>query len=191
AAEPSSTYTIEFFEEPRSFNSYTGAGRYLGHTTVSTDASCRATFHVGLSGVSGMTHRNAYSATATNVAGETSEMTTVNGAFLFSVQKQFTPATVLPNTSSHLTFTLEGAPFPGTGGFTDMLPAGLTASNLTTTCIGSTVSTNGSSITASIPLLENFFRAPPGCKVEADVVATSTGVYTNIIPPAGVSGGAI
>src|SRR5207237_1239932 len=62
-AEPSSTYTIEFFEEPRSFNSYTGAGRYLGHTTVSTDAACRATFHVGLSGVSGMTHRNAYSAT--------------------------------------------------------------------------------------------------------------------------------
>jgi len=190
-AEPSSTYTIEFFEEPRSFNAYSAPGRYLNHLTVSTDASCRATFHVALPSP-GFVHSNGYSATATNAAGETSEMMTANGAFAFFVQKQFTPATVLANAPSHLRLTLSGPFRGGNAGFVDTLPAGLTASNLTTTCVQTTMSTNGTSITvSSFDLLANAFHVPPDCTVEADVVAASPGVYTNVIPAGGVTGGAI
>jgi len=186
---PLSTYTIEFFEEPRSFNSYTGPGRYLGHVIVTTDASCRAAFHLALPTFSGMAHAAAFSATATNADGETSEMTTINGAFSFLVEKQFAPATVLPNTPSRLTLMLDSAPLLGNVAFTDTLPAGLTASNLSTTCIGTAISTTGNSITVSYPLLDNGLQRGP-CTVEADVVATAPGVYTNIIPAGSATGAA-
>jgi parallel beta-helix repeat protein len=51
-AAPSSTFTIEFFRTRQSFGAFLEPQVYLGHTTVTTDASCRATFHVALGAAS-------------------------------------------------------------------------------------------------------------------------------------------
>lgn len=184
---PLSSYTIEFFEHPRYFNGFSGVTTYPGHVAVTTNSSCTASFRATFP-ASSFVYSNAFSATATDAAGNTSEMTTVDGAFNFDLQKAFAPATIITGGSSHLTLMLTGPSQGSSASFTDALPAGLIASNVTTTCSSTTATTNGSSISVSAHLPPLSF-AP--CKVEADVAAAAPGVYTNTIPSGALTGGAL
>ncbi|MEA2572507.1 MAG: large repetitive protein [Acidobacteriota bacterium] len=183
---PSSTFTIEFFGEARSFGAFTAPSQYLGYIIVTTNTLCNAEFRVLLPSISPFPHHDAYSATATNAAGATSELTTVNGAFDFTVTKQFSPTVVAVNAPSHLTFTLPVRLLAGAASFTDVLPNGMTASNVTTTCPGTTASANGSTISVTA----NMLAITTPCTVEADVVAFARGVYTNSLLIGAVTGSA-
>jgi uncharacterized repeat protein (TIGR01451 family) len=110
-----------------------------------------------------------------------------------AVNKSFNPISVTTNQPSKVSIELFNSNSVAATGttFTDNLPAGLkvaSPNNFSSTCNGTLTAVAGST---SISLANGIIPASVGsigsCKIEVDVVSTSTGTYLNTILPLTVS----
>jgi uncharacterized repeat protein (TIGR01451 family) len=110
-----------------------------------------------------------------------------------AVNKSFNPISVTTNQPSKVSIELFNSNSVAATGttFTDSLPAGLkvaSPNNFSSTCNGTLTAVAGST---SISLANGIIPASIGnigsCKIEVDVVSTSTGTYLNTILPLAVS----
>jgi uncharacterized repeat protein (TIGR01451 family) len=110
-----------------------------------------------------------------------------------AVNKSFNPISVTTNQPSKVSIELFNSNSVAATGttFTDSLPSGLkvaSPNNFSSTCNGTLTAVAG---TTSISLANGIIPASIGsigsCKIEVDVVSTSTGTYLNTILPLAVS----
>jgi uncharacterized repeat protein (TIGR01451 family) len=104
--------------------------------------------------------------------------------------KSFTPASIAPGGTSHLTVTLTNpnASAITSVSFVDVYPAGLTTAavpNLTNTC-GAAVVSNAISFAVS----GGTIPASGSCAIGIDVTAAAANIYTNTIPAGGITSSA-
>lgn len=107
-----------------------------------------------------------------------------------TVAKSFSPASIAPGGTSHLTVTLTNlnASAITSVSFTDIYPAGLTTAvvpNLTNTC-GAAVVSNAISFAVS----GGTIPASGSCAIGIDVTAAAANSYVNTIPAGGVTSSA-
>ena len=100
-----------------------------------------------------------------------------------SFTKSFSPNTIIINTDSKLTFTIDNtaSPFAATAlDFTDILPAGIVisySSNTTNTCTGGTLTAVGG--TNTISYTGGTIAASTSCAIMLDVTGTTVGTKIN------------
>ena len=186
----STTFTLEFYlSDPNTFGEPT---QYLGSTTVTTDASCNATFNLTFPVVVppslGIYRVTAVAIDPQNNTSETAPARHL--AFPIPVTKSFSPTTVAVGSPSTLTVTFTGPNgMYDTAGltFTDTYPAGLVNASSPapqSTCGGTVTATPGTNtLTLTGGVVPGFTNT---CTVTATVIAQSAGSFVNTIPAGAV-----
>jgi CSLREA domain-containing protein/uncharacterized repeat protein (TIGR01451 family) len=179
---PNATYTLEFYAGAVNGLYGPDAATFLGNATVTTDSSCRATFHVSFPQGSFNSDSSA-AASATNANGDTSEFDESLVNLPFGLSKAFSPSTIGVGGTSQLTITLTN---PGASvapvNLSDVLPAGLTGSSASTDCSPTSVASFfGNTLQANVGI-----PAGGSCVVRANVTSNTVGAYTNTIPAGSV-----
>jgi len=149
--------------------------------SVSAYGSCSISINV-TAAASG-TYNNSSGALQTQYGNgqSASASLTVAAAPLFS--KAFAPATIIPDTTSTLTFTIDnsGASLNATSlDFTDVFPSGLqiaSVPNASTTCVGGTLTAVANTTTFSYT--GGSLSALATCTLQVDVTSGSEGDYNN------------
>jgi uncharacterized repeat protein (TIGR01451 family)/CSLREA domain-containing protein len=188
---PNTTFTIEFFANAVADPSGFGEGQtYIGSTTVTTDATCNASFTFTGSVPSG---QQVITATATDPGGNTSEFSGVltNTADL-SITKTDGQTSAVPGSQVTYTITVSNAGPSGVTGATvnDNFPASLT--NVSWTCTASAGSSCGAAsgsgnINTTVNLLD---QGSATFTATGTLSRSATGTLDNtatVTPPAGVT----
>jgi CSLREA domain-containing protein/uncharacterized repeat protein (TIGR01451 family) len=184
----SSTFTLEFFSSaPASFDQGTTS---LGSTTVTTSSGCTTSFTVQLPSVPTSPVPFSITATATDSANDTSEMSAARfAAPALTATKSFNPASIHAGETSTLTLTITNSDTGTVSALavSDTYPAGLVnaAGTPSTTCGGSLTATPGS---GSFTLSGGALGALASCQITVPVTAAAAAAYTNTIPTGGISG---
>jgi len=168
--------------------------------SVTTPGTCTITFQVTApAGTPSATYLNTIPAGAittdqgvTNVRPATASVT-IAGADVTGI-KSFSPSSIAPGGNSRLRIEIFAPGDTDLTNFsiTDNLPAGLTVSNSTppaTSGCGATpplalIATTGAN---SISLTNGLILAGQRCRIDVYVTGTTSGVYTNTIPPTNIT----